>query len=65
MVRADLPLPIFPECGTVDRPDLCPDDLNERWTMLSYIPENSRESVREAEVELVSGNNVDKGRPIG
>ena len=58
--HAELPLPLFPECGTIDRPDLCPSDFNERWTMLSYIPEQSRESVREAELELGSGNNVDK-----
>ena len=57
---AELPLPLFPECGTLDRPDLCPEDLNERWNMLSYIPQQARDSVRAAELELGSGNNVDK-----
>ena len=60
LALAELPLPLFPECGTIDRPDLCPDDFNERWTMLSYIPEQSRETVREAELPLGSGNNVDQ-----
>lgn len=58
--RAVLPLPIHPECGEPDRPDLCPADLNESWSMISYIPAGSRASVRQAELELGSGNSADR-----
>ena len=51
---AELPMPAFPECGETDQPELCPDDLGERWTMLSYITIGSG-SVREAELEMGSG----------
>ena len=58
--RAELPLPTYPECGEPDRPDLCPDDLNEEWWMISYIPAHARESIREAELELGSGMHADR-----
>jgi hypothetical protein len=57
--RATLPIPTYPDCGTPDRPDLCPDDLDESWEMLSYVPASARDSVRPAELDLGSGNNVD------
>ena len=57
---AVLPLPAYPECGEVDRPDLCPPDLDEEWWLIGYIPRGSRESVRPAELEMGSGNNVDR-----
>ena len=57
---AVLPLPTYPECGTADRPDLCPNDLDEYWPMISYVPAGSRSSVRAAELEIGSGNGEDK-----
>ena len=36
---AELPLPLYPECGQPDRPDLCPADLNEAWNLISYVPD--------------------------
>ena len=58
--QAEIPLPTYPECGEPDRPDLCPDDLDEEWWMISYIPEHARESIREAELELGSGMHADR-----
>lgn len=52
---AELPLPTFPSCGQEDRPDLCPSDLDEEWSLISYIPSNARSSVREAELRIGSG----------
>lgn len=50
----------FPNCGEVDRPDLCPADLDEEWWLLSYVPEHSRESVRPDELEMGSGVSADR-----
>ena len=33
---AELPLPIFPECGEADAQELCPNDADD-WSFLSYI----------------------------
>ena len=37
LAHAELPLPIYPECGEIDRPDLCPAEActagtSEGWT---------------------------------
>ncbi len=53
--RAELPLPTFPQCGIQDRPELCPSDLDEEWSLISYIPADARGTVREAELGLGSG----------
>ena len=50
----------YAQCGEPDAPELCPDDLNEEWSYLSYVPEHARSSVRAAELELGSGNRVDR-----
>ncbi len=55
---AVLPLPTYPECGEPDRADLCPVDLAERWTYLSYIPAAWQQTVRSA--ETASGASVDR-----
>ncbi len=60
LASAELPLPIYPECGEPDRPDLCPPDLREYWPMISYIPAGSRESVRPAELTMGSGQGEDR-----
>ena len=60
LAHAELPLPVYPECGTPERPDLCPEELGQSWHLISYIPDNARESVRVAELELGSGNQVDQ-----
>ncbi len=52
--RAEVPMPLFPECGELDRPDLCPSDLNE-WWLISTIPEAARGTIREAELDVGSG----------
>ena len=57
--QAELPLPVFPECGVPYEPDLCPDDLDEDWALISYIPEHATHSVREAEIALGSGCSAD------
>lgn len=57
---AVLPLPTYPECGEIDREDLCPPDLDEEWWLISYIPDGSRETVRPAELALGSGNAADR-----
>ncbi len=57
---AELPLPVQPDCGEPYQPELCPDDLDERWWMISYIPEHATESIREAERDLGSGISVDR-----
>ena len=57
---AVLPLPTYPECGIADRPDLCPNDLDQYWPMISYVPAGSRSTVRAAELEIGSGNGEDK-----
>ncbi len=56
--HAVLPLPTHPECGEPDRGDLCPADLNERWTYLSYIPVAWQESVRSE--ETATGASIDR-----
>lgn len=60
LASAELPLPVYPDCGEPDRPDLCPSDLREYWPMISYIPAGSRDSVRPAELALGSGQGEDR-----
>lgn len=57
---AELPLPTYPQCGEPDRTDLCPRDLDGDWQMISWIPAGSRDTVRPEELELGSGNRVDR-----
>ncbi len=52
--RADVPLPLYPECGQEDRDDLCPSDFDE-WWLRSTIPASARDTVREAELSVGSG----------
>ena len=56
---ADLPLPVFPECGEADTEDLCPNDADD-WNALSYIPADQQANIQESELELGSGNRLDK-----
>jgi MYXO-CTERM domain-containing protein len=56
--QAILPLPVFPECGEADRPDLCPADLEEDWTFLSYIPSAWKGTVRPQ--ESATGASIDR-----
>ncbi|MFZ5482376.1 MAG: FG-GAP-like repeat-containing protein [Myxococcota bacterium] len=57
---AELPLPTYPECGEVDRDDLCPSDLRGEWSKISYVPSGSRDTVRAAELDMGSGNHADR-----
>ena len=57
---AQLPLPLYPECGTPDRPDLCPSDLGEDWALLSYIPARIRDNIRPEEHAIGTGIGADK-----
>ncbi len=53
--RAEIPMPTFPECGEADRPDLCPDDLDEWWPMLSYVRDEWADGVRPEELAMGTG----------
>ena len=57
--HAEVPVGLYEDCGEPDRPEACPSDLRGEWTMLSYVPEHARDSVREAELAFGSGNRVD------
>ena len=59
LAYAELPLPTYPECGEPDRDDLCPNDLGRRWSLISYIPEGSRDTIRPEEADLGSGASAD------
>ncbi|MDP6932364.1 MAG: FG-GAP-like repeat-containing protein [Myxococcota bacterium] len=56
---ATVPVDPYPGCGEQDRYDLCPSEFDGDWNLISYIPEGSRETVREAELELGSGVHAD------
>ncbi len=58
--RADLPLPLQPDCGTPDRPDLCPADLAEDWALLSYVPSAWQGALRPEERDQGSGVGADR-----
>ena len=60
LAMAELPLPLYPECGEDNQFESCPSDLEGEWHMYSFIPEEDKESIRQAELELGSGNRVDK-----
>ena len=60
LALAELPLPLYPECGEDNRFDLCPSDLEGEWYHYSFIPEENKDTIRQAELELGSGNNVDR-----
>jgi hypothetical protein len=55
IVRAEVPLPTFPECEEPYSDTQCPDDLDAEWWMISTIPENSKGTIREAELDFGSG----------
>ena len=57
ITKAEIPLGLFPNCSQ-EQQDQCPDDLNEKWYLIDWIPEVARESVRESEKNLGSGNGV-------
>jgi len=52
---AEVPMPVYPRCGEPYAPELCPDDLDEEWYLISYIPEGSSSTIRSREVEMGSG----------
>lgn len=56
---ADLPLPVYPECGEADAEELCPNDADD-WNVLSYIPSDQQGNILESELEHGSGNRLDK-----
>ncbi len=57
---AEVPIPTYPECGTPDRPDLCPADLDERWNLIGYVPDEYVDQVRPEELDMGSGAHVDQ-----
>ena len=57
---AEVPIGTFPECGTPDRPDLCPSDLGESWQLVSYIRDEWIDHVRSEEHALGSGCHADR-----
>ncbi|MCP4921001.1 MAG: S8 family serine peptidase [Proteobacteria bacterium] len=48
---AEVPMPVFPECGEEGG---CPNDLKD-WDLISWIPDNAKDSVRPHELEIGSG----------
>jgi len=58
--RATLPLPLQPDCGTPDRPDLCPPDLEQDWVLLDYVPAAWQERLRPEEADQASGVGADR-----
>jgi len=60
VASAELPLPTFPDCGEIDRPDLCPNDLGVEWDFISYIPPHARDTINPSELDLGSGMWVDR-----
>ena len=60
LASAALPLPTYPKCGEADRPDLCPADLAEDWTLLSYVPSAWAPAMSAAERALGTGMSVDR-----
>jgi hypothetical protein len=59
LAHAAFPMAAWPECGTPDRPDLCPPDLGEDWALLSYVPAAWQGSLRPDEVAMGSGIGAD------
>lgn len=58
---AQFPLPTYPQCGEVDRPDLCPNEMDGLWYMLSYVPAAWNVSLSTAEeAGMGSGMWVDR-----
>lgn len=55
---AEVPIAPAPDCEE-SNPDACFDDLLDHWSLLSWIPEPSRDSVRPAELSLGSGISAD------
>lgn len=58
VLRADVPMPVFPECGEPYVEETCPSDVDS-WSLLSYVPESALASVRPAEIDLGSGLSAD------
>jgi hypothetical protein len=56
---AELPLPIYPDCGETHLSEDCPSDLGGRWNYVSYV-DPAYVSVREEEWDLGSGMAVDR-----
>ena len=53
--QAEVPLPVFPECEAPYLDEVCPDDLDAEWWMISTIPEYAQDNIREAELDFGSG----------
>lgn len=60
---AELPLPLFPECGNAESLDNCPTDLND-WEQLSFIEPDQQSNIRPAELALGSGNHLDRAMQL-
>ncbi len=58
-VGAELPLPIYPDCGETHLSEDCPSDLSGRWNYVSYV-DPAYVSVREEEWDLGSGIAADR-----
>ncbi|MEL6344017.1 MAG: S8 family serine peptidase, partial [Myxococcota bacterium] len=59
-LQAEVPVGVYPSCGEVDATEDCPLELEQRWSFISYVPTNARDSIRAAELELGSGNRIDR-----
>jgi len=59
LAHATFPMAAWPECGTPDRPDLCPADLSEDWALLGHVPAAWQATVRPDELAIGSGIGAD------
>ncbi len=55
---AELPLPVYPDCGVDQTGDACPSDFSTGWEYISWAPSWS-ESLRDAEKDMPSGMSLD------
>jgi len=54
---AEVPLPVHPDCAEDDL-GACPNDLRG-WEFTSWVPDNSKDSVRPVELDMGSGTGLD------
>lgn len=59
-VHATVPLPVYPDCGAPDQPELCPPDLDEKWDLVSYVRDDWTDTVRPEEHAIGTGLWADK-----
>ena len=57
-LRAELPVPVFPDCGVGGDVSTCPSETAGDWKLWGHTPDEVLDTVRSEEVELGIGNNA-------